>query len=187
MDNMNPMNQRPIQPANPQGQVPMQDPNQMQARSRQVERYDTIRAIDELIDIVRDASGVPFSEKCSVDRTEMIARLEELKARLPMAVSQSNDIVKRAQDIIGTAREKGKKVLNDADRMYAMKVSEHEITLGAKQQAAQIIEEANAQSEELRKSAHKYVKDLLTRVNNTLSESVAKVQNNLAEIDTTIE
>ncbi len=150
------------------------------------ERYDAIRHIDTLIDMLRDANGVPFTDKCSVDRQEMIASLEELKRRLPMAVSQSNDIVKRAQDIIGTAREKSKKVLNDADRMYAMRVNEHEITKGAQQKAAEIIAEANQQSEELRKSAHVYVKQLLTDVNNVLSENISKVQTNLAEIEVAI-
>ncbi len=150
------------------------------------ERYDAIRHIDTLIDMLRDASGVPFTDKCSVDRQEMIASLEELKHRLPMAVSQSNDIVKRAQDIIGTAREKSKKVMNDADRMYAMRVNEHEITKGAQVKAAEIIAEANQQSEELRKSAHVYVKQLLTDVNNVLSENITKVQTNLAEIEVAI-
>lgn len=157
------------------------------ASPRANERYDAIKHIDYLIDTVRDANSVPFTDKCSVDRQEMIASLEELKSRLPMAVSQSNDIVKRAQDIIGTAREKSKKVLNDADRMYAMRVNEHEITLGAKQQAAEIIAEANQQAEELRKNAHLYVKQLLTGVNNVLSESATKVQNNLSEIDSAID
>ena len=163
----------------------MQPQPPQQARSN--ERYDAIRHIDYLIDMVKDANSVPFTDKCSVDRQEMIASLEELKNRLPMAVSQSNDIVKRAQDIIGTAREKSKKVLNDADRMYAMRVNEHEITLGAKQQAAEIIAEANQQAEELRKNAHIYVKQLLTGVSNVLSESVTKVQNNLTEIDSAID
>ena len=59
--------------------------------------------------------------------------------------------------------------------MYAMRVNEHEITLGAKQQAAEIIAEANQQAEELRKNAHLYVKQLLTGGNNVLSESATKV------------
>lgn len=154
---------------------------------RSTERYDAIRHIDSLIDMVRDAGSVPFTDKCSIERSEMLASLEELKSRLPVSVAQSNDIVSRAQDIIGTAREKSKKVLNDADRMYAMRVNEHEITAGARTQASEIINDANRQAEELRKSAHVYVKQLLQGVNNVLSESIGKVQTNLKEIDTAID
>ncbi|MCQ2466458.1 MAG: hypothetical protein MJ166_02960 [Clostridia bacterium] len=150
------------------------------------ERYDAIRHIDALICTLRDANGVPFSDKCAVDREEMIISLEELKNRLPMAVAQSNDIVKRAQEIIGTAREKSKKVLNDADRMYAMRVNEHEISRGAQIKAAEIIAEANRQSEELRKSAHLYAKQLLEGCNAVLAENITKVQNTLSEIDSKI-
>ncbi len=159
----------------------------MQQQAHTSERYNSISHIEVLIDMVRDANGVPFTDKCSVDRTEMLASLEELKNKLPQSVAQSNDIVARAQDIIGTAREKSKKVLNDADKMYAMRVNEHEITLGARRQAAEIIAEANSQAEELRKSAHLYVKQLLTGVNNVLSESMTKVQNNMREIDSAID
>ena len=136
--------------------------------------------------MVRDASSVPFSDKCSIERTETINSLQILKNNLPAAVAQSNDIVARAQDIISTAREKNKKIIDDANRMYAMKVNDHEITRGAREEAAQIIANAEAQAEELRRNAHIYVKSLLENVNETLSENMAKIQTNLTEINTTL-
>ena len=147
------------------------------------QRYDAIKHIDYLIDMIKDASSVPFSDKCSIERTETVNSLQILKNNLPGAVAQSNDIVSRAQDIISTAREKNKKIIDDVNRMYAMKVNDHEITKGAREEAAKIIATAEAQAEELRKNAHLYVKQLLENVNGTLSENMAKIQTNLAEID----
>ncbi|MBP5261337.1 MAG: hypothetical protein J6Z43_04320, partial [Clostridiales bacterium] len=123
----------------------------------------------------------------SIERSETINSLEALRNQLPASVAQANDIVARAQDIINTAREKNKKILDDANRMYAMKVNDHEITRGAREEAANIIANAEAQAEELRRNAHLYVKSLLEDVNNTLSENIARVQTNLKEIDTTID
>ena len=154
---------------------------------RQAERYDPIRHIDGLIETVRSASGVMFTDKCSIDRGEMIAALEDLKNHLPASVAQSNDIVMRAQEIIGTAREKNKKIIDDANRMYASKVNDHEITKGARDEAENIIMAAEAQADELRKSAHLYIKQLLSNANNTLSECIAQIQTNLTEIDTTLD
>ena len=68
-----------------------------------------------------------------------------------------------------------------------MKVNDHEITRGAREEAANIIANAEAQAEELRRNAHLYVKSLLEDVNNTLSENIARVQTNLKEIDSTID
>jgi vacuolar-type H+-ATPase subunit H len=93
----------------------------------------------------------------------------------------------RAQEIIGTAREKNKKIVDDANRMYASKVNDHEITRGAREEAAQIIANAEAQAEELRRNAHIYVKSLLENVNETLSDNMAKIQTNLTEINSTLE
>ena len=150
-------------------------------------RYDPIKHIDFLIDTIKDASSVPFTDKCSIERSETINSLEALRNQLPASVAQANDIVARAQDIINTAREKNKKILDDANRMYAMKVNDHEITRGAREEAANIIANAEAQAEELRRNAHLYVKSLLEDVNNTLSENIARVQTNLKEIDSTID
>ena len=150
-------------------------------------RYDPIKHIDFLIDTVKDASSVPFSDKCSIERAETINSLEALRNQLPPSVAQANDIVARAQDIINTAREKNKKILDDANRMYAMKVNDHEITRGAREEAANIIANAEAQAEELRRNAHLYVKSLLENVNNTMGDCMARVQTNLKEIDTTID
>ena len=154
---------------------------------RRVERYDLISNINDMIETLRAASGVPFSSNCAVDRNDMIASLEELKNHLPASISQSNDIVVRAQEIITTAREQSKKIIDDANRTYASKVNDHEITRGARDEADNILAAAENQADELRKSAHVYVKQLLTDANNTLSESIAKIQTNLAEIDTTID
>ena len=62
------------------------------------QRYDAIKHIDYLIDMIKDASSVPFSDKCSIERTETVNSLQILKNNLPGAVAQSNDIVSRAQD-----------------------------------------------------------------------------------------
>ena len=150
------------------------------------QRYDAIKHIDYLIDMIKDASSVPFSDKCSIERTETVNSLQILKNNLPGAVAQSNDIVSRAQDIISTAREKNKKIIDDANRMYAMKVNDHEITKGAREEEDKIIATAEAQAEDLRKNAHLYVKQLLENVNGTLSENMAKIQTNLAEIDSAL-
>ena len=151
------------------------------------ERYDVLGNINDMIETLRAASGVPFSSNCAVDRNEMIASLEELKNHLPASIAQSNDIVVRAQEIITTAREKSKKIIDEANRQYASKVNDHEITRGARDEADNILAAAENQADELRKSAHIYVKQLLTDANNTLSESIAKIQTNLSEIDTTID
>ena len=164
----------------------MENSNYGQTQKR-VERYDLIRSINDMIDTLRSASGVPFSFNCAVDRNEMIASLEELKNHLPASVAQSNDIVMRAQEIITTAREKSKKIVDDANRMYASKVNDHEITRGARDEADNIIAAAESQADELRKSSHVYVKQILSEANNTLSESIARIQTNLTEIDTTID
>ena len=150
-------------------------------------RYDPLTHIDYMIDTIKDATSVPFTDKCSIERTEMINSLQTLKNNLPGTISQANDIVARAQDIISTARDKNKKIIDDANRMYALKVNDHEITRGAREQAAEIIAKAEAQAEELRRDAHLYVKQQLERLNETLAESSAKVQTNLKEIDSAID
>ena len=165
----------------------MDNSNYGQAPQKRVERYDVISNINDMIETIRAASGVPFSSNCAVDRNEMISSLEELKNHLPASIAQSNDIVVRAQEIITTAREKSKEIIDDANRQYASKVNDHEITRGARDEADNILAAAENQADELRKSAHVYVKQLLSDANNTLSESIAKIQTNLSEIDTTID
>ena len=150
-------------------------------------RYDPLTHIDYMIDTIKDATSVPFTDKCSIERTEMINSLQTLKNNLSGTISQANDIGARAQDIISTARDKNKKIIDDANRMYALKVNDHEITRGAREQAAEIIAKAEAQAEELRRDAHLYVKQQLERLNETLAESTAKVQTNLKEIDSAID
>ena len=133
------------------------------------QRYDAIKHIDYLIDMVKDASSVPFSDKCSIERTETINSLQILKNNLPASVAQSNDIVARAQDIISTAREKNKKIIDDANRMYAMKVNDHEITRGAREEAAQMRLRQKNSEETLTSMLSPFLR-MLTRHSQTTSQ-----------------
>lgn len=151
------------------------------------ERYDPIGHINEMIVTLQEASGVPFSDKCSIDRTEMIQSLEMLRSRLPSTVKQANDIVMRAQEIIGTAREKNKKIIDEANRMYASKVNDHEITRGAREEANNILKAAEANADELRREAHLYAKDVLSKTNDSLAESIKNVQTTLGELDSALD
>lgn len=155
----------------------------MENQGQPQERYNTISHINALIEMVKEANNVPFSDKCAIEKDYFISELENLKNRLPMSVSQSNDIVARAQEIIQAARDKSKSIILQADTVYAQRVNEHEITAGAKLQAEQILTEANKRAEDLRRSAHQYVKEELEKASSVLSESSAKIQTNIAEID----
>ena len=66
-----------------------------------MEFLSLVNMIEELVE---NASGVPFSGKCMLDRDEMLDLIRELKERLPEDIKQARWIKEERNKIISEAQ-----------------------------------------------------------------------------------
>lgn len=149
--------------------------------------------IDEIEDIMDNASSVPFSRKVSVDPDEIFEIVREMRDSLPSEIKNAQWINDEKDRILQEADNEARSKIDNANNeinnfkeqaksQYQKMISEHEITSKAKQEGRRIVEEANKQAQAIKQQSYQYVDQLFSKSSenfNQLSQSLEKNRNKI--------
>lgn len=149
--------------------------------------------INEIEDIMDEASSVPFSRKVSVDPEEINDIVREMRDSLPEEIKSAQWVNSEKDRIISEAKNEAKSIVDKANNdissfkeqarsQYQKMVSEHEITTQAKQEANRIIQEAKTEALSIRKQSYDYVDKLFSSSAENFSQLAQSLDKNRRHI-----
>lgn len=149
--------------------------------------------IDEIEDIMDNASSVPFSRKVSVDPDEIFEIVRDMRDSLPTEIKNAqwiNDEKERIlQEAENEARSKVQNANNEiknfkeqAKSQYQRMISEHQITAQARQEAQRILEEANQEANKIKQQSYQYIDQLFTKSCENFSKLAQSLEKNKEHI-----
>ena len=146
--------------------------------------------IDQIEDFIDSCRYQTFSKtNIIVDKDELDALLEELRARTPEEIKHYQRIINNKEAILEDARRKAEEMINEATVHTNELVNEHEIMQQAYAQANEIVRLAAQQGQDIldkaiseanayRSSATQYMDDMLAQI----EQSTVSARNNLTGI-----
>ena len=146
--------------------------------------------IDQIEDFIDSCPYKTFSKThIIVDKEELDALLEELRAKTPEEIRHYQRIINNKEAIINDAKRKAEEMINEATVHTNELVNEHEIMQQAyaqaqeivrmaTQQAQDILDKATIESNSIKADASQYMEDMLRRI----EESTTSARNNLTTI-----
>ena len=146
--------------------------------------------IDQIEDFIDSCRYQTFSKtNIIVDKDELDALLEELRARTPEEIRHYQRIINNKEAILEDARSKAEEMINEATVHSNEIVNEHEIMQKAYAQANEMIRLATQQGQDIldkaiseanayRSSAAQYMDDMLAQI----EQSTVSARNNLTGI-----
>lgn len=146
--------------------------------------------IDQLEDVIEDASSVPLTQKCLIDKEEVFERIQEIRLQLPEDLKQAKWVKDERQRILTEAQKEADAVLKGADEKVAQMVNEHEITKRAQEQAEVIIANAQKNAKDIRLGTLEYCDGMLNDMEGVIQDvkaavfkSMTEVSNQVSQID----
>ena len=140
--------------------------------------------IDDIIDYLDSCKPAAFSKGNSiiVPKDDIFDLLDELRLRTPDEIKKYQKIVANRDMIMKDAEMKAAKIIADAQEKANRMISEHEIMQQAYNQANDLVKQANdevervrkqckAETDEMMSGAFTYTNDLLTMIENILTDS----------------
>jgi uncharacterized protein YqgV (UPF0045/DUF77 family) len=146
------------------------------ARASSIEgRVDVLVLIERLDELVQKAKAVPLTGQVRLDRGELFALLDEMRATIPGEVKQARWLVKERQETLAeTTRE--------ADRLVASGREQAE-RAGAQTEIVRLAErEADAMIADARRRANSLLSEVEEWADGTLTLLEANLDNFLAAI-----
>lgn len=154
---------------------------------------DIEKLIEELEDILDNASNVPFSRKVAVEPDEMLEVISEMRKSLPEEIKQArwvnqekDKIIKEAENEanlkIQHANDEIQKIKQQAQSKYKQLINEHNITLEAKREANAILQKAHQDAADLKLKSTEYINKLFLASEDNFKQVVLTLEQNRKKI-----
>ncbi len=137
---------------------------------------DVYTVLDDLSDMLEIARAMPMSDKCVVNRNEVLDRLDELRQMLPTAVQEAEELLADRIGVVEDGYREAERIVAEAGEQAAQVVSEHEIVQAALVSAEEIRGQAQADAEQMRREVDQYIDDKFAAFEASLAKTLAAVQ-----------
>lgn len=138
--------------------------------------------LETLEDIMEKSRNVPFSDKCIVDKEEVLEIIKEVRLKLPDELKQAKWIKEERQRILVEAQNEADEIIKEAENRIISMIDEHEITRKAYEKKVEIIETANEMSREIKSGTEEYADSVLAGIEVALEDALKVIKNNRREL-----
>lgn len=137
--------------------------------------------VEMLYNLISDARSSTFArDKCTINRDEALSMIDDIKAQLPVEISEAKRLVSARNEFVANAKREAESIRKTAEEQARTLVEEQEITRIAKQNANDIITKAENRSRDVVRAANEYVDDAMRRTEEAISAALNEVTNSRA-------
>ena len=138
---------------------------------------EVMELIDELYSMVSEAWGVPLgNDKCIVEQDKVLNMIEDIKAQLPVELSEAKRLVSARDEFIGNAKREAENILKQAEQRARQMISHEEVYLQAQKEADDLMKNAQAKIKELRQVTNDYVDDSMKRTEEAIAQALSEIR-----------
>ncbi|CAM5552130.1 Cell division initiation protein OS=Streptomyces alboniger OX=132473 GN=CP975_25715 PE=4 SV=1 [Streptomyces alboniger] len=136
---------------------------------------DVQKKLDEIVSAVSGARSMPMSASCVVNRADLLAMLEEVRAALPGSLAQAQELIGDRQQMVEQARQEAERIIGQAHAERGSLISDTEVARRSQAEADRILAEARQEAEEVRAEADDYVDSKLANFEVVLTKTLGSV------------
>ncbi|MEU7105205.1 cell division initiation protein [Streptomyces stramineus] len=136
---------------------------------------DVQKKLDEIVTTVAGARSLPMSASCVVNRAELLALLEEVRAALPDSLAQARELIGGREQLVAEAREEAERIIESARAHRGSLISDTEVARQSQEEADRILAEARREAAEIRAEADDYVDGKLANFEVVLTKTIGSV------------
>ena len=133
--------------------------------------------IDMLYTMIAEAWGVPLgNDKCIVERDKALGLLDDLKAVLPMELSEARRLVNARDEFVGSAKQEADSIRRTAEQEARQMVDQQSVSRAAQQKADESVRQAERKVRDIRRAASSYLDDALRQTEEAVAAALENVR-----------
>ncbi len=131
---------------------------------------DVLNLLEKIEDIVEDASKLPLSNKIMIDKEEILEVINDIRLKLPDEINRASWVAKERQRILAEAQSEAEELIHKVKEQQQILVEENEITRIAKQNANQLLQDAEIKANEMKMGAYNYSDEILSKLQDKIRD-----------------
>lgn len=140
---------------------------------------EIMEIIDMMEETIDKATPVPLTGKIIIDKENLLDYIQEMRLVYPDEVKEAKWIKEERERILTEAENKAESMRKSTEEKIIQLIDEHEITKQAYEQANTMINNAQAQSMDIKADCDQYAVDILSDVEKRLNLLLNKVHEDL--------
>ncbi|MFI9205958.1 cell division initiation protein [Streptomyces sp. NPDC053048] len=136
---------------------------------------DVQKKLDEIVTTVAGARALPMSASCVLNRAELLARLEEVRAALPGSLERAREVIGGQERLVADARAEAERILEAARAERGALVSGTEVARRSHEEAERILARAHREAQEIRAGSDDYVDSKLANLEVVLTKAAGSL------------
>ncbi|MEV0280601.1 ATP synthase F0 subunit B [Streptomyces sp. NPDC050610] len=136
---------------------------------------DVQKKLDDIVATVGGARSMPMSASCVINRAELLAQLEEVRAALPGSLAQAQELIGGREQMVEDARQEAERIIESAHAQRGSLISDTAVARQSQDEADRILSEARREAEEIRAEADDYVDSKLANFEVVLTKTIGSV------------
>jgi cell division septum initiation protein DivIVA len=144
---------------------------------------DILHLIDRLEELFNESRAFPLTHNVIVDEDRMLDIIDQMRIAVPEEVKKAQQLLAQRDRILAQAQEEGTRTLGLAREKSDQLVGKDTVTQEAQRRAEQIVSQARADAEAMRRDADEYILEGLTYMQTELERLLKQVRNGLRTIE----
>lgn len=142
--------------------------------------------LEDLEDVLDDATSMPMTKKSLVDVEKIKTIIEDIRLNTPQETKQAKAIVDSRNNILEEAKKEAAEIIQEAQAQARELVARDQITQTAQAEAAEIVARAKDEGDAYVREAQAQATEILGNATTQANEMVTSAQNKSREMLTAV-
>lgn len=143
---------------------------------------DILFLVDKLEKLLQDSRKMPMSNLRLIDENGLIEIIDQMRTAIPEEVKTARQIMQQKDRIVAQGKEEANRLVQIAQQQAGDMLSTSEVTRAAEGRSRTIIERAQRDAAEIRRGADVYAEQVLTMLDERMSQAQHQVRSGLVEL-----
>lgn len=140
------------------------------------EELTTEARVERLRELIASARSMPMSASCVVNRSEVLAAIDDIAAHLPTEIAEARSVIDESKERIAEGEAEAARIVSEANK-HALQLAGHSSQVKvAEERAAKIIADAEAEAEELRREVEMFIDSRMAGFESVLAKTATQVR-----------
>ena len=139
--------------------------------------------VERLESLVVNGRKVPMTSQVILEQAAILDVIDQLRVAIPEEVRQARRINQESDRVLSKAREEAEQIIGAAQEQAALLLQDQSILREAETRAQELLDKAQAKSDETMRGADQYAADVLVRLESDLVKSLSIIKRSLEVIE----
>jgi cell division septum initiation protein DivIVA len=140
---------------------------------------DILHLVDRLEELFNESRPLPFTHNVVVNEDRMLDLIDQMRVSIPEEIKKAQQLLAQRDRILAQAQEEANRTLALAREKSEQMIERDSIVAEAKVRAEQIIQQGQADIQQMRLDADVYVMETLTGLEQEMERMLTQVRNGI--------